>query len=168
MRTLLIHGACAALLPNTYARTPPCLPQWALATQAHIGPSKAAVALVNRLVRISGAFGATNDASAQPAARLPASGLINGGCGGTQHCRNGQVLQRSKADNNHDSGDRLSAWPPLRELQNGQGIAPKKGRIYACNRTDGRAGQKRCPLLVERVHIRIVRPLTRDSRLLLL
>ena len=52
--------------------------------------------------------------------------VINSGCGGKQHCRNGRVLQRSKADNNHDPRDRLSAWPPLRELQNGQGVEPKE------------------------------------------
>lgn len=46
---------------------------------------------------------------------------FSGGCGEQQHCRNRRVLQRNKADNNHDPRDRLNAWPPLRELQIGQG-----------------------------------------------
>ena len=58
-----------------------------------------------------------------------------------KHCRNRRVLQRNKADNNTDPGDRLNAWPPLRELQNGQGKAPITGRIYECNRTDDRVGK---------------------------
>jgi hypothetical protein len=102
---------------------------------------------------MSGASAVTGKACRPPEGER----LINSGCGGKQHCRNGRVLQRNKADNNHDLRDRLSAWPPLRELQNGQGLVPIKGRIYACNRTDGRADQKLYPLLVGRVHIRLVR-----------
>ena len=37
-----------------------------------------------------------------------------------------RVLQWNKADNNHDPRDRLNAWPPLRELQNGPGTRPRK------------------------------------------
>jgi hypothetical protein len=39
----------------------------------------------------------------------------------------------------------VSAGPPLRELQNGQGAEPEKGRIYACNRTDDRSREKALP-----------------------
>ncbi|WP_349617056.1 IS110 family transposase [Azotobacter salinestris] len=57
VRTLLIHGARAALLAaqRLYCRTPERLTQlqrWAVATAARIGHNKAAVALANKLVRI--------------------------------------------------------------------------------------------------------------------
>lgn len=39
---------------------------------------------------------------------------------------------------NHDHGDRLNAWPPLRELQNGQGNAhDKAGYTNAAALTTG-------------------------------
>jgi len=47
---------------------------------------------------------------------------------------------RNKADNNHDPRDRLNAWPPLCELQNGQGSA-QNSRIYECNRADAGSGK---------------------------
>src|SRR5690606_2791000 len=49
---------------------------------------------------------------------------FSGGCGEKRDCRNRRVLQRNKADNNADPRDRLNAWPPLCELQNGQGKQP--------------------------------------------
>lgn len=57
VRTLLIHGARAALLAaqRLYCRTPERLTQlqrWAVATAARTGHNKAAVALANKLVRI--------------------------------------------------------------------------------------------------------------------
>ncbi|HBO4096201.1 TPA: IS110 family transposase, partial [Pseudomonas aeruginosa] len=57
VRTLLIHGARAALLAakRCQARTPQRLTQlqrWALQTAERIGHNKAAVALANKLVRI--------------------------------------------------------------------------------------------------------------------
>ena len=57
MRTLLIHGARAALLAaqRCQARTPERLTElqrWAVETAARIGHNKAAVALANKLVRI--------------------------------------------------------------------------------------------------------------------
>ena len=57
MRTLLIHGSRAALLAaqRCQARTPEKLThlqRWAVETAARIGHNKAAVALVNKLVRI--------------------------------------------------------------------------------------------------------------------
>ncbi|WP_423833875.1 transposase [Stutzerimonas stutzeri] len=57
VRTLLIHGARAALLAakRCKARTPERLTQlqsWALQTAERIGHNKAAVALANKLVRI--------------------------------------------------------------------------------------------------------------------
>ena len=61
--------------------------------------------------------------------------------GETRSCSR-RVLQRNKADNNHDPRDRLNAWPPLCELQSGQGRGPKTGRIVGCNRADDRCKSK--------------------------
>ena len=81
---------------------------------------------------------------------------ISSGCGEKRNCRNRRVLQRNKADNNHDLRDRLNAWPPLRELQHGQGTAhDKAGYTNATALTTG--SKKLSSLLVGRVHIRIVR-----------
>lgn len=56
LRTLLIHGARAALLAAKRARSRERalteLQQWALATEARIGHNKAAVALANKMARI--------------------------------------------------------------------------------------------------------------------
>ena len=57
LRTLLIHGARAALLAaqRCQAKTPErmtALQRWATQTAARIGHNKAAVALANKMVRI--------------------------------------------------------------------------------------------------------------------
>ena len=131
---LLTHGARSALLAakRCATRTPEkltALQRWAVQCADRIGFNKATVALATKMVRIcwavwcherrfNGNFALTLKSKLIKRKTMPCSC----GCGEQQQSVETASPSMGKADNNSDPCDRLSAWLPSCELQNGQRV----------------------------------------------